>query len=479
MHSQWAIALPHLFPAMGGFLVFCLGAFWRKRPPNTLFIIALASALGSGAATGFMTPPEAAYGGMVDAGGYARFFHILFSLITVLTLLFSFQYSKSRGFSGDEFYGCILFAALGMMLVSAALHWVIFFLGLELLSIALYILIGVHKAHAPSNEAALKYFVMGSVASAFLTFGIAVIYAVTGKMDIALSLSTFVVAVNRTGLMMGMSFILVGMGFKLSLAPFHLWTPDVYQGAPAPVTAFLATGSKVALLAALLRFSIHTTELTWITMTPVLWTLAAFSMVLGNITALSQSHLKRLLAYSSVAQMGYVIMALLNVKNGGASAVMFYTAAYALMDLGAFGAVGLLSDEEVDRDMIDDYKGLGYSRPWISALLTVCLLSLAGLPPTAGFMGKFAVFETILKTDSVILSRTGIAVAILSIYFYLKVVATLYMRPAEPEGSICAPETGLCGNLACGALLVLILWLGIIPSSLFNLISSIIWSFGS
>ena len=477
MDSQWAIILPHGILAMGGFAVFCIGAFWRKRPSGTLFGIALLSALGSGAAAGFMNPGEAAFSGMVDAGGYARFFGVLLSLITVITLLFSFQYAKSRRFSGDEFYGCILYAALGMMLVAGAVHWVIFFLGLELLSLSLYVLIAARKGLASSNEAALKYFIMGSVASGFLTFGIALLYAVTGKMNIAQSLGTYVAGVNQTGLLLGLSLLLVGIGFKVSLVPFHLWTPDVYQGAPAPVTAFLSTGSKVALISALLRFAVHTAEGTWSTIMPVIWIMAVLTMVVGNVSALSQVQLKRLLAYSSVAQMGYLIMALLAVRQNGAQAIVFYASVYALMDLGAFGTVGLLSAEGEDRDTIDDYKGLGYSRPWTSALLAVCLLSLAGLPPTAGFMGKFALFQAVLQSKFVVLAIIGISAAIISIYFYFKVIVTLYMRPAEAEAVV--TEGGFSGNIACGAVLVLILWLGITPSPLLNLISRIILSFGS
>jgi NADH-quinone oxidoreductase subunit N len=476
MSSQWAIILPHVILAMGGFAVFCVGAFWRNRPSGTLFAIALLSALCSGAAAASAGYGEAAFLGMVDAGGYGRFFCILFSLITVVTLLFSFQYAKSRGFSGDEFYGCILFAALGMVLVSGAAHWLIFFLGLELLSLSLYVLIAARKGDARSNEAALKYFIMGSVASGFLTFGIAVIYAVTGKMNIAQSLGTQIGGLNQTGLLLGLSLLLVGIGFKVSLVPFHLWTPDVYQGAPAPVTAFLSTGSKVALISALLRFAIHTGESTWTSIMPVLWIMAVLTMIVGNVSALSQVELKRLLAYSSMAQMGYLIMTLLAVRQSGASAIVFYASVYGLMDLGAFGTVGLLSLEDADRDTIDDYRGLGYSSPWKSALLAVCLLSLAGLPPTAGFMGKFALFQAVLESKFIILAIIGISAAIISIYFYFKVIVTLYMRP--PDGEATAPESDLSGNLACGAILVLILWLGITPSVLFNLISRIITSFG-
>lgn len=477
MDSNWAIVLPHMILAIGGFAVFCIGAFWRSRPSNALFWAAFASALLSGAAVWLINPPEAAFSGMVDGGGYARFFSILICLITAISLLFSFEYARSRGFSGDEFYGCTLFAALGMMLVSGALHWLVFFLGLELLSISLYVLIASRKGHAASNEAALKYFIMGSVASGFLTFGIAVLYAVTGKMNIAQSLGTYLSGAGQTGLLLGLSLILTGIGFKLSLVPFHLWTPDVYQGAPAPVTAFLSTGSKVALISALLRFTIYMAEGTWAILVPVFSILAVLTMVVGNICALSQIQLKRLLAYSSIAQMGYLIMTLAAAKQNGAPAILFYASVYALMDLGAFGTVGLLSKRKKDRDTIEDYRGLGFKRPWQAALLAVCLLSLAGLPPTAGFIGKFALFQAVLQSQFLILAIIGISAAIVSIYFYLKVIVVLYMRPAEAEAA--SPSAGFSGDLACAAVLVSIFWLGIVPSGLFDLISRVVSSFGS
>jgi NADH-quinone oxidoreductase subunit N len=200
-------------------------------------------------------------------------------------------------------------------------------------------------------------------------------------------------------------------------------------------------------------------------------------MVVGNICALSQIQLKRLLAYSSIAQMGYLVMTILAVKQNGAPAIVFYASVYALMDLGAFGTVGLLSQKEEDLDTIEDYRGLGFQRPWKAALLAVCLFSLAGLPPTAGFMGKFALFQAVLQSNFFILAIIGISAAIVSIYFYLKVIVALYMRPVEAEAA--APEAGFSGDLACGAVLVFILWLGIVPSGLFELISRIVSSFGS
>ena len=403
MQPTWMDLLPQILLAGGGFLIFCLGGFWEKRPQGLLFGVALAAAIGSGAAALFLEPREPLFLSVFETGGYGRFFTILISLIITLSLLFSYQYAKRRKMGGDEFYGLLLLSGLGMTLVAGATHWLILFLGLETLSLALYILIAIRKRQPASNEAGLKYFIMGAVSSSFFTFGIAIVYAMTGKMDILQSLSPGTQTVSMPGLLVGLSLILIGIGFKVSMVPFHLWTPDVYQGAPSPVTAFLAAGSKVALFAALLRMVYYVSgNPSWTYYGVVLWILAFLTMTVGNITALVQSRVKRLLAYSSIAQMGYLLMTLLAVQKGGVAAIMFYLTVYALMDLGAFGTLATLSGEEEDLDVLDHFRGLAYLHPWRSALLSVCLISLAGLPPMAGFIGKFILFRAVLDRKSVV-----------------------------------------------------------------------------
>lgn len=472
MLSEWTAIVPMAFLAAGGLAVFCVGAFWRSRPAELLFALAVAATVGCGCSLLAGKPVAPVLNGMVDADDYGRFFVSLLTLIMLLTLLLSHEYAKSRGFSGDEFHGLILFAGLGMMLVAGATHWVIFFLGLELFSISLYVLIGVHKREPSSTEAALKYLIMGAVASGFLTFGIAMVYAATGNMDMARSLGGDLRGSTEMLLLLGLGLILVGVGFKLSLVPFHLWTPDVYQGAPLPITAFLSTGSKVALTAALLRISLSASAMVWAKILPLLWVLAALTMVVGNVTALSQNYVKRLLAYSSVAQMGFLLMALVAVKESGAPAVVFYVAVYALMDLGAFGALAVLSGANEDRDALIDCRGLGYARPWQGGLLAVCLLSLAGLPPTAGFTGKFLLFRAAIQGGYLTLAMIGIIAAIVSVYFYLKVLVALYMRPEEtPAVSI---GGGLPGHLATAAILFLIFLLGVLPSPFLDLIARLL-----
>ena len=260
----------------------------------------------------------------------------------------------------------------------------------------------------------------------------------TGTLSITASLAAVPASAGQLPvILLALALIFTGIGFKLSIVPFHLWTPDVYQGAPAPVTAFLSTGSKVALFAATLRFALAAAPPVWDYAWPVLWGLALLTMAVGNLTALYQTQVKRLLAYSSIAQMGYLLMTLLAVKDGGAPAVMFYLVVYAVMDLGAFGIVGTFSGGDTDREELSDYQGLGYSHPWRAGLLAVCLLSLAGLPPTAGFMAKLVIFQAVLQANFIILAVLGIATVIVSIYYYINVVVHLYMHekgdsPAVP-----------------------------------------------
>lgn len=479
MKTDWLALLPYMILAAGGTLVFCLGALGGKRPGvgRILYLLALLAAAAAGAVVLATPPGTLVLGGMLDAGPFARFFIFLLCAVTAGVLLFGYRYSQVRGFAGDEYYGVLLFAALGMCLLSAAAHWLIFFLGLELFSLALYLLIAAPKREAAANEAAVKYFIMGAVASAVLTFGLALLYAVTGSLEIRASLAGVQQAADLAGVLLALGLILVGVGFKLSFVPFHLWTPDVYQGAPAPVTAFLSAGSKVALFAALSRFCLYLSPGAWAYCWPVLWTMAAVTMISGNVTALYQTQVKRLLAYSSIGQMGYLLMALVAVKQGSLPALMFYLVVYAVMDLGAFSFLGVLSGAGADRDNLEDFQGLGFSRPWWAAVFTICLISLAGLPPTGGFLGKLLLFKAVFQGGYLGLGLIGILTVIISIFAYMKIGVALYLRPATVEETLPAP--GFSAGLASIFVFLLIFWLGIAPAplmdGLFRLASLLPW----
>ncbi len=477
--SDWLLSmLPHICLGMGGFLVFCAGGFLKERPADLLFGMALAAVFLAGLTVFFFPQGAKNPNKMLDIDAFGAYFYLLLAVITILALLFARQYARHKGFSGDEFYGILLFAALSMFLTAGALHWLAFFLGVEFLSISFYVLIALSTRQPGSSEAALKYFIMGSVAGAFLAFGIAVLYAATGSMVIADSLGPYAVPAQQNLILLGFSLLLVGIGFKLSLVPFHFWTPDVYQGAPAPITAFLSTGAKLCLLAALVRFGTASAEWLWDFITPVLWIIAALTMVWGNIAALTQERLKRLLAYSSMAHMGYLLMALLAIRESGPGPFLFYAAVYGLMDLGVFGSVALLSPvdpETADREDLAAYRGIGFSHPLIGGVLAVSLLSLAGLPPTGGFFGKFVLFRAALSGEFEALAVIGILAAIVSVYVYLKVIVALYFSPRT--GGIPVPEPPLPGRAAGIIVMVLLVWMGVFPSPFLEFIGRIAGGF--
>jgi NADH-quinone oxidoreductase subunit N len=405
---------------------------------------------------------------MFETGGLARFFTGLIGLVTGLSVLFLHHYAKDRGFAGDSLFGLVLWSGLGMLITATTTNWLTLLVGIELMSLCLYALIAVRREDRKGAEAALKYFLPGSVALASMLFGIGLIYAGTGSLDIMSTMK----GGSTTGLA-GLVLVLVGLAFKMSLAPLYLWTPDAYQGAPAPVAAFLSTGSKAAVAAVLLRLALAAGSDPASAVGPILFAATGLTMAVGNIAALCQRSLKRLLAYSSIAQMGYVAMAALAVAGGGAKAAMFYLAAYAVMELGAFGAVGLISPTENDRDDLEAYRGLGYAHPWRAGLLALSVLSLAGLPPTAGFTGKFLVFQAALQAHLGYLALFGIIMAVVGMFYYLRVVAVLYMRPAEAQAQTVIASPGLLAGLAALVVTVLILWLGVLPSGLMEVIAGL------
>ncbi len=463
--------LPLIILAAGGIIIFLAGAFLPPGPPWLLFALSLLTTVAAGVTSIFLVPANQNYLNLLDLGEFSQFFTILLMLISSLTLLLVYRYSRRRNFSRDEFYGLLVNAALGMVLIAMASHWLIFFLGLQVLSISLYVIIPVRPNDPQGQEAGVKYFIMSAVASAFLTFGIALLYGVTGSLELGASLALNIHGVDLIVALMALALILVGIGFKISMVPFHLWTPDVYEGAPAPVTAFLSSGSKVALFAGLIRIALHLGEAAWAVAWPALWVLAVLTMAVGNITALYQTRVKRLLAYSSIAQMGYLFMALVAIKQGTLPALLFFLAVYAVMDLGAFGLLGALSEVREDLDDLADFQGLGFTYPWHAAVFAACLLSLVGLPPTGGFLGKLFLFWAVLKGGFVWLAVAGIITAILSIYYYLKVLATLYMHPQTRQLSIPAPDLAI--YLAGGLIFALLLWSGLAPEPLLAIFSHI------
>jgi NADH-quinone oxidoreductase subunit N len=456
MNAQLTSYLPMLILSAGALAVFVCGALAPAR--GTLFrSIALATS-GAACLSALDLVPDAAQA-LVDAGPYARFFTALLCAVAFLCLLFAGQYARLRNFERDEFHALVLLATLGMVMLAVSTDWIMFAIGLEILSLSLYVLIASRREKSLSLEAAIKYFVLGAVASAMVFFGIALVYAASGSMNLAASLAKS--GTQGIGLL-GLAFILIGLGFKLSLAPMHLWTPDVYQGAPAPVAAFLSGGAKVAAFAALLRLAM-TGAPAWKALEPALWALTALSMVGGTLGALTQPSAKRMLAYSSVTHVGFMMLALLAVGSAGPGPALFAAAALAVMDVAVFGCLGLLSPLDQDADLVDGLRGLGRSNPGVAGVLALSLLTLGGLPPTVGFMSKLVVFKAALGAGYLWLSVIGIAMAIVGVFYILRVLAALYAEPGEgaPLPVLAAP--GAAGWLAVALSAILMIALGVAP----------------
>ncbi|WP_298266408.1 NADH-quinone oxidoreductase subunit N [Geobacter sp.] len=456
----WTI-MPLLILACGSVVVLLFGAIVPGRYGTA---VGVAASLGA-ALWALQTPPAAATALGVALTPFARFFIVLFALTAATVLLLSHDYAVRHRLGGEEYPATVLFAAFGMGTLAAATNLLILFLGLESLTFAFYILVAYDHRRPASGEAGLKYLLLGAISAAFIAFGIALLYGASGTLDIARAVNGATGGVARAG----WGFLLAGLAFKVSLVPAHLWTPDVYQGGPTPVVAFLSTGSKGAAIAFFLLLLPHLADPA--PLRGPLWGLALLSMVVGNLAALLQPNLKRMLAYSSIAQMGYVALALLAGGERGYEAAAFYAVAYTVMNLTAFGAVASLEGETV-LEGVEELRGLGYSRPFRGGVLALAMFALAGIPPTVGFAGKFAIFFAALKGGEVPLAVIGILTAAVSVYYYLRVVVNLYLRPAEGAAAGGGPTATEGVALSLAALAVV--GIGLFPGPLFDLVAAIL-----
>ncbi len=392
--------------------------------------------------------------------GYGVVYIALFCAAGAATVLLSWGYFKNFPDEREEFYLLLLLAVLGASVLAVSDHFASLFLGLEILSVSLYGLIGYPRRTRAHVEAAVKYLVLAAVSSAFLLFGMALFYAGSGSMQIG-QVTLLLAAGGGRWLFAGSAMIVVAVGFKLAVVPFHLWTPDVYQGAPAPVAGFVATVSKGAVVALLLRLFPPADLPPALVVAFAL--LAAASMIAGNLLALLQNNVKRLLAYSSIAHMGYLLVAFVSGGDLAAEAVTFYLATYFVTSLGAFGIVILLSDSEKDAEDLEDYRGLFWRQPWLAGVLAVMMLSLAGLPLTAGFPGKFYLVAAGVAGARWALVVILVAASTIGLYYYLRVVAVLFARREENPQPAAIPP--LAGRITVGVLTLLLVWLGVLPGT--------------
>ncbi len=456
--------LPELVLSIFGIIVMLVDPILPEQSPKKpLGVIALVGVLAGLVATVYQTGCYgSAFYNTISVDTFSVFFHFVVLLIALVVVLTSFEYLEVQRIRSGEYYGLILFGTVGMMLMSSAVELVLVFIALEISSISTYILAGMRRRVAESAESSLKYFLLGSFATAFFLYGVAMIYGTTGTTNVY-GIAHYLQTQHSTLAYLAVALMFVGLGFKVAAAPFHVWTPDVYEGSPAPVVALMSTGPKAAAFAVLLRVLFATDARGWFWM---VWVAAVLSMTLGNIGALVQQNVKRLLAYSSIAHAGYLLVAFAASKEVGISAAIFYAASYAAMNVGAFAVVGHLASTGEKYVTLDDYAGLGRRSPLLAAILTIFLLSLIGIPVTGGFFAKFYVFSAALQANLVGLVIIGVMNSAIAAYYYLRVIIYMYMRDERIEVPVARIPAGLGVGLAIS--LIATIYLGVLPGRVLN-----------
>ncbi len=468
LEAGWVNAiLPELILSSGGMVLILVAAF-APRVKAGLAPLSLILFIAAAWAENLFIRGGTFFGGTYEISAITMIFDLTFLLAGMLALLFGRDYLDREGIEGGEFYALLMWGTVGMMMMAKGLELLVVILGLEILSICIFVLLGYHRRIAVSNEASLKYFLMGAFATGFVLYGTALFYGATGSTNIARMGEWF--AANEATPLLTVAFVLLmsGFAFKLALAPFHPWAPDVYQGAPTPVAGWLSVAPKAATLIVLVRlFDAMGPMLPKVSWMSMVATLSILSMVIGNAVAIVQRDIKRMLAYSGIAHVGYMMIGMLTIRDESVAAVAIYTITYALMNIGAFGVVSLLVKSENDPHTLDDIAGLGFRRKFFGFAMAMCMFSLAGLPPTAGFISKFYIFRTAIESGHNTVALVGILASITSVYYYLRVVYYLYMK--EPAAGTEIESTG--GVFALGALTIAvvgILAIGIYPSPVFQ-----------
>ncbi len=420
----------------------------KGRKGWTALLAAVGLAASMGLAIMQAGQEASAFSGMVTLDGFSTFLIALFLGSGLIGIALAYGYLKRMDLERGEFYSLLLFSITGMMLMAQAADLIVIFLALELLSIPLYVLAAFARPRADSEESGLKYFLLGAFATGFVVYGITLVFGATGTTSLAKVVEVLAAGSLGTGpatgsgqvllLTIGAALILVGFGFKVAAVPFHMWTPDVYQGAPTPVTAFMSVGAKAAGFAALMRIFVLAFPSLSADLTPVLWVLAALTMFVGNIVAIAQTNIKRMLAYSSIAHAGYILMALVAFGNpavagDSVASALFYLVAYAVTSFGAWSVVMALEKPDARGLEINDFAGLGRRKPLLAAAMTVFMLSFTGMPPTLGLVGKFFLFRTAIEGGFIWLAVIGVLTSLISAYYYLRVVVVMYMREGESQ----------------------------------------------
>ena len=459
--EEYVRILPELVLSAFGIAIMLLDPVLdEERSQKTLGWIALVGTLAGLASTWYMSEsPGLAFADMIRVDAFSVFFHVLIIAIAAVVILISYEYMAVQHTRAGEYYGLILFGAVGMALMSSAVELVLIFIALEISSISSYILVGFRRREASSSESSLKYFLLGSFATAFFLYGVALMFGATGSTNIDLISQRLQSTPIQLLANVAFALMFVGIGFKVAVAPFHIWTPDVYEGAPAPIVGLMSTAPKAAAFAVLLRivFTLNAPGRFWL-----IWVSAALSMSLGNIGALLQNNIKRLLAYSSIAHAGYLLVAFAAAPDLGTSAAIFYTAAYAAMNVGAFAVVSHFAAAGERYVTLEDYEGLGRTSPLLAATLTIFLLSLIGIPITGGFFAKFYVFSAALKSNLIGLTLIGVINSAVGAYYYLRIIVVMYMRQARKGVPVLPTPVAL--GVALAISVAATIYLGVLPN---------------
>ena len=474
MAADYLPALPLIILVLGGMAIMILEPFTATERKSRFGQIAIFTCFLAFLGTYSLKAQSAgranlAFGGMFVVDDFTLFFQWLFLVITAISALISMRFNERESINRGEYYALLLFACSGMLLMAASADLILTFLGIEILSIATYVLAGFKRDDVRSNESSLKYFLLGSFATAFLLYGIALIYGGSGSTNYrSIQAVAQLQGSAQVTTLIGMGLLLVGFGFKVATVPFHAWAPDVYEGAPTPVTAFMTVGPKAAGFAALVRVLVEALPSLQPHWSGLLWVSAVLTMTVGNVVAILQTNVKRMLAYSAIAHAGYILIGIVAHNKAGLGAVLFYLVVYTVMNAGAFCIVLSLSRKGDLRVNLDDYTGLGRKAPLAAASLSIFLISLAGFPLTGGFMGKFYLFSAAIQQGYIGLAIIAVLNSLVSVFYYFRLMVVMYMKEAyeaQPQPDpISLPVLGITLVAALG-----VLWLGVYPAPFLNL----------
>ena len=469
LNSSFDAIVPMLCVTAGA-LVVMLAEAWRERDERMPLGIWGIISLG-GAALGlmFLWDRNASSFNVIVADNFGIFVSLILAVVGILTILFSSQVIERDGIPPGEYYAILLFGIVGMMMMAMANDLLVMFVALEILSLAVYVLTGIRRDSLPGVEGGLKYFLLGSFSSAFFLYGVAFTYGITGSTRLD-RVGSYLAAQSMSDspmILLALGLLLVGFAFKISAVPFHMWTPDAYEGAPAIVTGFMSTAVKAAAFAAFARVFLSAFEPFSADWAPLVWIIAAATMIVGTVVGVAQSNLKRMLAYSSIAHGGYLLVGLVAANQVGKAAILFYLLAYAVTNLAAFGVIALLGTRDRNNDELRDYAGLWHTQPGLAALMTVSLLSLGGFPPTAGFIAKWYIFSAAVSAGYYGLAIIGVLTSVVSVFFYLRVVVMMYM--ADRETGLALAPVSKAGIAALVVAVVFIFYLGVLPTQVLDL----------